>query len=588
MSSLLRRFGGGIQTPRQASSTAHDVNEVKDGSLRFVEASGDNTGQTTFQLSAGAPVETTSPLKHNVGPVTIIFMCVGKMVGTGIFSTPSNILTRTGSVGLALLFWVFGAIFAAAGLTVYLEYAAFFPSRSGSEVAYLEQSYPRPRFFFPTVYALETVVLAFSSSNAIVLSNYLFAMAGTTATNWQTKGVAAASYTIATLFVIFNTRLSYWMSNGIGVIKLLTLVFIALIGFVVLGGHTRVENPTENFSNAFDGTTSVYGITNALYSVVYAYTGYNNVFYVTAEIKDPVRNLKKYGYTALLITFILYFLANIAYFAAVPAADLRAGREVAIRLLFTNVFGDSGAVRGLNFLIVISAFGNLITVLLGDSRAIRECGRQGVIPFTKFWVSTRPFGTTAGPYLLKWFLTIIVILAVPAGDAFQFMSNLQVYPNALFMLLLSVGIFFVRKRHGRLGLGKPAFSAWTVVVVFNILVQIYLLAIPWYPPPGGRNAGNVSFWYATYIVVALGVLALFSLYWVVWFKALPRVRGYRMRQEMLEYDDGAQSNRFVKVPVAELEVWDATHDALGRPLGQAQISETSSRGQEESIEIAKA
>lgn len=89
-----------------------------------------------------------------------------------------------------------------------------------------------------------------------------------------------------------------------------------------------------------------------------------------------------------------------------------AGREVAIRLLFTNVFGDSGAVRGLNFLIVLSAFGNLITVLLGDSRAIRECGRQGVIPFTKFWVSTRPFGTTAGPYLLKWFLTIIVILGM--------------------------------------------------------------------------------------------------------------------------------------------------------------------------------
>lgn len=278
---------------------------------------------------------------------------------------------------------------AAAGLTVYLEYAAYFPSRSGSEVAYLEQAYPRPRFFFPTIYALETVVLAFSSSNAIVLANYTFAMAGRTGSAWEIKAVAAAAYTLATLFVIFNSRLSYWFSNGIGVIKLATLVFIAITGFVVLGGHTSVADPGANFTNAFDGATSVYGVTNALYSVVYAYTGYNNVFYVTAEIKDPVKKLRNYGYAALFITATLYLLANIAYFAAIPAADLAAGREVAIRLFFTNVFGSTNAVRGLNFLIVLSAFGNLITVLLGDSRAIREVGRQGVIPFTRFWVSTK-------------------------------------------------------------------------------------------------------------------------------------------------------------------------------------------------------
>lgn len=98
--------------------------------------------------------------------------------------TAANILARTGSVGLALLFWFFGSLIAAAGLTVYLEFAAWFPSRSGSEVAYLEQSYPRPKFFFPTIYALETVVLAFSASNATVLSNYLFAIADSTATPW--------------------------------------------------------------------------------------------------------------------------------------------------------------------------------------------------------------------------------------------------------------------------------------------------------------------------------------------------------------------------------------------------------------------
>lgn len=46
--------------------------------------------------------------------------------------------------------------------------------------------------------------------------------------------------------------------------------------------------------------------------------------------------------------------------------------------------------------------------------------RQGVLPFTRFWTSTRPFGTPLGPYTLKWALTVIMILAPPTGDAFNF------------------------------------------------------------------------------------------------------------------------------------------------------------------------
>jgi hypothetical protein len=46
--------------------------------------------------------------------------------------------------------------------------------------------------------------------------------------------------------------------------------------------------------------------------------------------------------------------------------------------------------------------------------------RQGVLPFTTFWTSTRPFGTPLGPYFLKWSLTVLMILAPPAGDAFNF------------------------------------------------------------------------------------------------------------------------------------------------------------------------
>jgi hypothetical protein len=41
--------------------------------------------------------------------------------------------------------------------------------------------------------------------------------------------------------------------------------------------------------------------------------------------------------------------------------------------------------------------------------------------------------------------------------------------------------------------------------LFFLLVQLVLLIMPWYPPTGGANGGDVSFWYATYCAVGLGM-----------------------------------------------------------------------------------
>jgi amino acid permease len=81
--------------------------------------------------------------------------------------TAGSILNGTGSVGLALIYWVIGFFMALSGFAVYLEFASYFPNRSGSEAVYLEQAYPRPKFLFPIAYAVQSVILSFSASNAI-------------------------------------------------------------------------------------------------------------------------------------------------------------------------------------------------------------------------------------------------------------------------------------------------------------------------------------------------------------------------------------------------------------------------------------
>ncbi len=86
---------------------------------------------------------------------------MGRIIGTGIFSTPSSITQGVGSVGAALMLWVLVFVLAFCGLFVWLEFGCMYP-RSGGEKLYLEAVYRRPRFLTTVVFAIQAIVLGFT------------------------------------------------------------------------------------------------------------------------------------------------------------------------------------------------------------------------------------------------------------------------------------------------------------------------------------------------------------------------------------------------------------------------------------------
>ncbi|KIW12680.1 hypothetical protein PV08_09958 [Exophiala spinifera] len=577
MAVLNRFFRSDKNSAQEVSVSGIDVqhNLVADGDLKYTIEQAGNGSSPSYQEVSGAPVEANSPLGYSVGRITVVFLNISMMIGTGIYSTPAGILSSVGSVGLAFIYWVIGFLLSSSSLAVYIEYAAFFPNRSGSEVVYLEQAYPRPKWLFPTTFALWYLILSFSSSNCIVLARYLFEVNGHVPTPWEQKGVAVAGWTVVILILVLNNRFGYLISNAIGVVKLITLLFVSITGLVVLGGHTRVKDPTANFKNAFSGTShKPYGLTQALVNIIFSYGGYHNSFNVVNEVKNPIKVMKIYSSISLLTVAILYILANVAYIAAVPLDELKASNQIAASLFFQKVFGSSGAVKGLNFLIALSAFGNLLASNIGLSRLTRECGRQGVLPYPRFWASVWPFGTPCGPYLIKYVLTLVMILAPPAGDAFNFVNNLQVYPNAIFNVLIAVGIYLVRWRHKKANLPRESFRAWDLAVWFNILVNLYMVVMPWYPP--GKRGSSFGFWYGTASVTGIGIIALCGVYYWLWIIAIPKWHGYRIRQQVDTLDSGANAHKLVKVPLDQVKEWDETHDPTGKLIADTLHGERNS------------
>ncbi|EJP62073.1 High-affinity methionine permease [Beauveria bassiana] len=566
------------------ASSEDQPSVIYDGELTFNRVKGGNGSGAAYQEAAGAPVESNSPLGYHVGWATIIFLNINQMIGTGIFSTPGSILNATGSVGLALIYWVIGAIMAVAGFGTYLELASYFPNRSGSQVVYLEQAYPRPKYFLPIAFAVQSVILSFSSSNAVVLSRYVWRIAGKTPTDWEMKGVAIAAYTAAVICVIVHNRYSLWTVNVLGAFKVATLIFISITGFVVLGGGVgRVPQPGANFRNAFQGTTNNGNdLSTALVSIAFSYSGYQNAFNVVNEIKNPVRTIKKHGLISVAIVSVLYMLCNIAYFSAVDKEAFAQSKEIAAAVFFTQVFGSGAAETVLNVLVLLSAYGNLLAVLIGQSRMIREIGRQGVLPGTNFWVSTKPFGTPIGPYALKWAMTFIMIVAPPAGDAFTFVVSLQTYPDSMFVFAMAIGVFILRRRRKKNNIPRSQFQVWDILLIFFTLIQVFILVMPWWPPKGGPYAGDVSFWYATYCVVGIGIVILCALYYVAWMYVLPKWLGYRIRAETVTAEnETTATHRLVKVPLAEVAQWDAEHTESGELQRSGTRTESDSAKEQE-------
>lgn len=53
------------------------------------------------------------------------------------------------------------------------------------------------------------------------------------------------------------------------------------------------------------------------------------------------------------------------------------------------------------------------------------------------------------------------------------------------------GIYLIRQRRKKQNLPQAQFKVWHIAAIFQILVALFILIMPWYPPEGGATGGNV-------------------------------------------------------------------------------------------------
>ncbi|KAI5458213.1 amino acid permease-domain-containing protein [Mariannaea sp. PMI_226] len=485
-----------------------------------------------------------SPLGRTLSWQSAYILAISRVVGSGIFATPGAIAQSVGSVGLSLSLWLIGAVIAACGLAVALEYGCMLP-RSGGTKVYLEFTYRWPRLLASTLYALYAVFLGFTASNCVVFSRYvLFALGQQDAGAFLSKGLAVALLSAVTVVHGVFPQTGIKIQNGLGWIKIGVVIFMILSGIYVVLFRPDTDSIIEtrsqlSWEHLWENSSWNWGvISTSLFKVFYSYSGLDNVSNVLNEVKDPVRTLRSVALTALATACSMYFLINVAYFLVVPVDEIRESGELIAALFFERLFGASVGRRILPLAVALSACGNVMVVAFALARVKQEIARQGFLPFGDLLSSSRPFGSPLGGFLVNYIPSMLVIILPPSGTVYSFILEVEGYAGELIGLAVAVGL--LKLRFQRPDLKRP-FKAWTPAILVKIAIALGLLSAPFFHPPDRPDNG---LFYATYAIVGATIFAVGVVYWYVWTIAIPRWRGYTLEEDTRVLVDGTSVTKF--------------------------------------------
>lgn len=123
-------------------------------------------------------------------------------------------------------------------------------------------------------------------------------------------------------------------------------------------------------------------------------------------------------------------------------------------------------MKAIGVLVAISAFANVMVFTFAQARVNQELAKEGVLPYPKFWASSWPRGAPGAGLLLHWIPSFIVIVAIPFGDAYNFLLDIEGYPGAWIDFFVVVGFFWLR--YSRRDIVRP-FRCWLPVAGFYLV-----------------------------------------------------------------------------------------------------------------------
>ncbi|WAR13633.1 BAT1-like protein [Mya arenaria] len=357
-------------------------------------------------------------LKRNVGLVSGVSFIIGSIIGSGIFISPTGVLSETGSVGLSLVVWAASGAISLLGALSYAELGTMIP-RSGGEYAYLYDG------MFPFI------AYMYSWTRTIVL---------------QPSGVAIICLTFASYMVTF---FEYCGSPAPPE---------KIIACLAIDGTTHLRD-------GFKGSTnSPSKIALSFYDAMWAYDGWNTLNFLTEEIKNPNRNLPWSNYIGVPLVTIVYILTNISYIVVLsPQGLLDSSADWGKEML-----GSAYVIMPIA--VMFSTFGAANGLLYSSGRMVYAAAREGHLPEVLSYVHATLY-TPLPSIALTGIIAILMTIPADIGSLVDFFS----FAAWLFYGLTVACVVILRIRQPNAERPIKVFILFPIVFT---LISIYLVIAP--------------------------------------------------------------------------------------------------------------
>ncbi|SOY42141.1 putative AMINO-ACID TRANSPORTER TRANSMEMBRANE PROTEIN [Cupriavidus phytorum] len=416
-------------------------------------------------------------LKKVLGPVDLVLMGIGAIIGTGIF-----VLTGTGALtaGPALtVSFVIAALACGFAALCYAEFASAIPV-SGSIYTY---SYATLGEIVAWMIGWDLLLEYGLATSAVSVgwSGYFqslmagFGMklpAALSAAPGSVPGVQTVLNLPACLIMLAITWVvSYGVRESARVNNLMVAIKIGVVLLFIAVGvwHVQPANwqPFAPFGFA--------GIFNAAALVFFAFIGFDAVTSAAEEVRNPRRDLPIGIIGSLAVCTVLYVVVAAIMTGIVPFAKFAGvDHPVSLALQFAGQnwvagFVDLGAILGMTTVILVMTY--------GQTRVIFAMSRDGLLP--ERLSSVHPVHAT--PYFATWTVGV-VFAAIAAFVPLNVLAELINIGTLAAFTLISVAVLVLRKTRPEL---PRAFRCPGVPVVpllsigFCLFLMAHLQALTW-------------------------------------------------------------------------------------------------------------
>ncbi len=418
-----------------------------------------------------------------------ISIVAGSMIGCGIFIVSADIARQVQSGLLMMLVWILAAVVTMCGALSFAELAANIKEEGGQYI-YLKNIYNDTIAFlfgWTTFLVIQTGIIAavctaFSKFiglliPAISANNYLFHIG---AFHISTQKIFTVLVVILLTFI--NSR---GLKHGVITQNLFTVTkVLSMIGIVGLGLifgcdlHTLHMNLSMPVHWSAD-TINVIGAASV--GALFASITWNNITFVSSDIKDSDKTIPKALFIGTLIVLALYFLINSIYVSTMPLHLIQNAQEdIVAAELMSVIFGPLGRTIAA-VIIMISALGSANGIILAGSRVYYKMAKDKAFfrPLAAIDRNTRV------PHNSLWIQCLWVSILVLWGNYTQLLDYV-IYTTLIFYWITTFGIFILRKKIGQAGYGFRINSLIpiTYLLITGYIVICLTLFKPMYTLPG--------------------------------------------------------------------------------------------------------